>query len=322
MNIDEKNFDFSQLKFSFNLADADYQLDVLQNQMLQFYLVADRKFRRAFNQNFTISFLQFIKDKARLREPVHMSILGQVRGGKSYSGISICAFHQAQYKRLFTSDYICSDGYEFLERLQSLSEDKLLDRIFLIDEQKQAVFSAGATAKKIKMQDVSNIIAINNISTISICPTKWASPENSAYGLRVFGRCFKTKTCRLMLYNLQEKGKGGETPMGNVYLPIFTSFLPKEYAEQLEKEYLKRKHEWVGNEMRADADVLSRLKKQLAENFVKDKQFLSIRTQKDRITYIRTKLGSEWTLGETSEILSLTRLMEDGITFEKEEKGK
>jgi hypothetical protein len=319
MNINEKTFDFSQLKFSFNIADTDYQLDALQSQMLQFYLVADRKFRRAFNQNYTPSFLTFLKDKARLHEPVHLSVTGQVRGGKTYTAVTICIFHQAQYKRLFTSEYICSDSYEFLEKLQSMPEEKLLDRIFLIDEQKQGVWGTGSIAKKIKLEDVQNIIAINNISTISICPTQWANKE-SHYGLRVFGRCFKTKTCRMMLYNLQEKGRGGELPMGNIYLPIFTSFLPKDYAEQLEKEYLKRKHEWVGAEMRGEKDVLSRLKKQLAQNFVKDKQFLSIRTQKDRLTYIRTRLGSEWTLGESSEILSLTKLIEEGITFDKDEK--
>jgi len=311
-------FDFSKLKFSFDLSKADYQLDRLQNQLLQFYLRADRRFRRAFSTNYTADFLGYIKDKAKLREPVHLSCMSPVRTGKTYTMMTTCIYHQAQYNRLFSSEYICANAFEFLEKIKSMPQEKLVDRIFLVDEQKQTIFSVGSTAKKMKIEDVNNIIAINNISTIMINPTKWANPDTSAYGLRVFGRCFETKTCRMMLYNLQEKGRGGELPLGCIYLPIFTAFLPEKEGKQLEKEYLKRKHEWVTNEQRGTADVLYEIKRKSAYQFMRDKQYLSLKKKAEKIVYIGQKLGSEWTTGEKEEIYQITKLLEQGIELEKD----
>jgi len=309
------NLDFSKLKFQFNLADANYQIDALQNRLLEFYLRADPKFRRAFSINYTSDFFQYIKDKARLNEPIHLSIIGNTRSGKSYIAITICSFQMACYKRLFSTDYICGNAFEFLEKLKIMPEKSLKNSIFLIDEEKQTIFGVGSIAKKIKLTDVQNIIAINNISTISINPTSWANKEAN-YGLRTFGRCFDTKTCRLMLYNLSEKGRGGELPMGNLYLPIFTKFLPKEYANSIEKSYLAKKQEWVEGEMRGEGDVLYEIKKKTAESILRDKKFLAIKTKRDRITYISMKMGSEWTKGECEEIESIAKLIREGTLGE------
>lgn len=314
--LQETNFDFSQLKFNFDLAKTNYQLDELQNRLLQFYLRADRRFRYAFNMNYTQPFLKYLKDKAVLKEPSHLAITGAVRGGKSYTAMTIALIHQAQYQRLFTSDYICANAFEFLDKLQKFPEDKLLNRMFLIDEQKQAVFGIGSMAKKVKLEDVQHIIAINNISTIMITPSGWANKE-AHYGLRVFGRCFGTKTCRLMLYNLQERGKGGELPMGNIYLPIFTSFLPQPYAQQLEDDYLAKKRAWVKMEMRGEGDILETLKKKTAISFTKDYKYRELKRKQDRINYIKIKLGSEWTKGEIETIEGYTKLIIGGIISEE-----
>lgn len=311
----EEEFDFSKLKFSFDLSKANYQLDELQNQLLQFYLHADKKFRRAFSMNYTVSLLKYIRDKAKLHEPVSISVIGAVRSGKSYSSITLCIFHQAQYGRLFTSEYICANVYEFLEKVQKMPKEKLVDHIFLVDEMKQSVFSVGSTAKKMKVSDIANIIAINNISTIYLTPHKWAAAEASDYGLRLFGRCFETKTCRMMLYNLQEGGKGGTLPLGNVYLPIFTSFLPQSYAKELEDAYLKRKNQWVDAERRGEGDVLSLLKRKAAEQFLKDDQFRGIKKKAQRFVYIQQRLGSEYTHGECEQILEIADMLKEGISF-------
>ena len=313
----EKNFDFSSIKFSFNMKETDFQLDAIQTQLLQMYLISDKRFRRAFNTNFTPSFLTFLKDKTRLNEPLHISIMGQVRGGKSYSALTLAILHQAFYKKLFSPFYITANVYEFIDKLQKTPKEQLVNRMFLIDEEKQSVYSTGSTARKMKVQDINNIIAINNVSTISINPTKWQNAESSQYGLRIFGRCFLTKVNRLLLYNLQDKSSGG-LPMGMLYLPTFTELMKNEYGKWLEKKYLERKHEWVDMEREGTMDVTSKLKKACAKNFVKDKQFLSIKSQKDKLVYIRTRLGSEWTLGETSEILSLTKMMGNGIDFDED----
>ncbi|MFX0133369.1 MAG: hypothetical protein ACFFDN_06985, partial [Candidatus Hodarchaeota archaeon] len=313
----EKKFDYHKFKFDFKLSKAQYELDALQNGLLQLYLYSDRRFRRAFSMNYTPQLIQFTKDKTRLHEPVHISILGQIRGGKSYAAITYCIIHEAFYNRLFHPDYICGNAFEFIDKLQKYPKEKLVDRIFLIDEEKQSVYGVGSVAKKMKITDTQNIIAINNISTIMINPTGWAN-KDAHYGLRVFGRCFNTKTVRLMLYNLQEKGKGGEAPLGNVYLPIFTEFSKNEYGEWLEKKYLEKKNKWVDMERRGEGDVLETLKKKTAINFVHDPKFKELTTKADRINYITLKMGSEWTRGEIEMIEGYAKLIRDNIIDEDE----
>jgi len=308
----EEKFDVSKLHFEFDLSKANYEIDVLQNRLLQVYLRADPKFRRAFSTNYTSDFFQFLKDKARLREPIHLSVMGVVRSGKSYSAISICAFLMALFNKKFTIDYIVGNAMEFLERLRTMPEEKLKNSCFLIDEEKSTMFNLGSIAKKTKLQDVQNIIAINNISTVMINPISWQNKEAN-YGLRNFGRCFKTKTCRLMLYNLMEKGRGGELPLGNVYIPIFTAFLPKSYADELEKAYLEKKNEWVRGEMRGEGDVLAEIRKKSAESFMRDKKYLELKKRGEKEAYIGIRLGSEWTKGETQQIYEITKLIEKGI---------
>ena len=314
---EEKEISLHDINFSFDLKNTHYELDVLQNRMLEFYLRADPRFLRAFSLNFTQDFIQFIKDKAKLREPIHLSIMGSVRGGKSYSAITIAIIHQACLGKKFSVDFITANSYEFIEKLKSFPQDKLTNRFFVVDEQKQSVFNIGSTAKKSKISDVQNIIAIQNISTISINPTKWANPD-SQYGLRVFGRDFKTKTTRFMLYNLSEHGKGGEIPMGNIYLPIFTQILNKEDSEKLEKDYLKKKNEWVLNEQKGFGDVLYEIKMKSARSFMRDKNYLSLKKRGEKETYISVKLGSEWTKGEVLEIYEITKLLEQGVLTEKD----
>ncbi len=299
------------IKFSLDLTKADYQIDALQNRLLEFYLRADRNFRRAFSINYTNDFITYVKDKVKLQEPIHISVIGATRSGKSYTMITLCYLIMALNKKRFTMDYICANAYEFIEKLKVMPEEDLKNSVFLIDEEKMTVFGVGSIAKKMKISDVQNIIAINNISTIMLNPSSWANKE-ATYGLRTFGRCFKTKTVRMMLYNLSEKGKGGEMPMGNIYLPIFTEILDKKYADELEKEYLAKKNAWVRQEMRGEGDVLAEIKKSSAKGFLKDGKFMDLKTKALRTTYINQKMGSEWTKSEVEEIESITKLLRDG----------
>jgi hypothetical protein len=305
-------FSLKDLKFTFDLAKADYQLDVLQNELLKSYLRADPRFRRAFNQNYTPQFFQFLRDKARLKEVVHLSIMGQVRSGKSSVALSIASYLMACHGKRFTIDYVCANAYEFIEKLKVMPQEELDNTCFVIDEQKQSVYGVGSIAKKMKITDVANIIAIRGISTISLNPQTWANKE-SFYGIRLFGKDYASQTCRMMLYNLQAGGKQSELPMGNLYIPIFNVFLPKNYAEELNKAYLKKKNAWVLDEQRGQGDVLAELRKKSAENFVRDKKFLQIKKKKERMAYIQQKMGSEWTSKECEDILTLTSLLEQGL---------
>jgi hypothetical protein len=318
MNDELTKEEIAEFKFSFDLSKANYQLDSLQNELLQFYVRADKRFRRAFSMNYTNQFLQYIRDKTRLNEPIAISVMGGTRQGKSYSSISLAQYHQLQYGKLFTSDYVCANVHEYIEKLQTFPTNKLFNRIFLIDEQKQTIFGIGSIARKMKINDVMNITAINNISTIMLTPHQWQQGGSSDYGLRAFGKCRDSKTVRLMLYNLQESGgKSGSLPMGNIYLPIFTYFYPKRFGDIMEKEYLKRKHEWVNNERTSDNDVLSTLRKKTALQFVKDEKYQELKKKKERITYLELKLGSEWTSKELDSIEQITQLISKGYINEE-----
>jgi len=317
MEEKKEEFNIKDLHFEFDLSKANYEIDVLQNRLLQVYLRADPKFRRAFSTNYTNDFFQFLKDKARLREPVHISIMGQVRSGKSSIAITIAIFLMACYGKKFNVNYVCANAYEFIEKLKVMPQEELDNSCFVIDEQKSAVYGVGSIAKKMKITDVNNIIAVRGISTISLNPITWANRE-AFYGLRVFGKCYKTKTVRCMLYNLAEHGRGGELPLGNVYLPIYNFFLPKNYADKLEKEYLEKKMAWVRQEQIGEGDVLYEIKKKSAESFMRDKKFLELTKKGEKTVYISLKLGSEWTKGECEEIYQITNLIKKGILDNKE----
>lgn len=320
--IIDDTFSLSKLNYELDLSKAKYEIDILQNKILDFYLRTDPKFRQAFYTDYTFEFLSYIRDKAKLKEPFHLNVIGVVRSSKSFSSIFLSVFHQACYKKKFNVDYIRGNVFEMVEAMKVLPEDQIKNSIWQIDEEKQTVFSVGSTARKMKIEDIQNIIAINNISTIMLNPTGWAN-KDAYYGLRAFGRDFgldengklvRTRSNRFMLYNLQS-GKS-ETPMGCVYIPYFPDILPKDYAEELEKEYLKKKMAWVEREMRGESDVLSEIKKNVAKQFLNDKVFLTLKKKNDKKTYISTKLGSEYTVGEINEILSLTGLLQNGITFD------
>lgn len=312
---DPEYFDPKTLKFSFNLGEADYKLDRLQEKFLQFYLRSDRKFLRAFNSNYTSDFLGYIRDKAELHEPVALSILGSVRSGKSSIALTLASYHQAIYNKKMSADYVCGQASDFVEALKEYPPEKLFNRCFVIDEEK-GFFNIGSLARKQKMKDIQNIIAVQNISTISLCPTKFQNAESSAYGIRIFGRCFKSKTCRMMLYNLQESAK--LIPVGNLYLPIFNAFLPKDYAEKLNADYLKKKLSWVNSERMGDGNSLAMIRKKTADHFVKDSQYLNLKTHDERITYLRFKLGNDWTNSELEDVFQITKLLIKGIKLEEE----
>ncbi|CAK0770880.1 hypothetical protein CCP3SC1AL1_520022 [Gammaproteobacteria bacterium] len=293
----------------------DYEMDILQQEMLEFYLRNDIRFRRAFQTNSTNKFWQFIVDKARLREPHHLSCIGQTRTGKSYSMLTITCFSNALYDKKTTINHISGNQYEFLQKVQKLPPEFSYNSTFQNDEDKGAIFGAGSVAKKLKLQDIQNIVAMSNISTIAICPTRLVSGGEAQYGFRTFGRDFKTRTVRFVMYNLQENSNS-HLPMSCIYIPIFTEVVP--YWQELENAYLQKKREWVQKEEMGQSDILGELKKRQAVIFSRNPKFRAIEHKKDKLTFISVTLGSEWTKNECEEILSMTELISQGA-FEEEE---
>jgi len=310
------NEQFVKLTSKEIIKNSIFKLDSIQQQSFIDNLHDDINFRRATQKDYTMSFIEVLKDSAKIREPIHLNVTGKTRSGKSYIAITICIIHSLLNGRVFTEKYICSNQMDYLEKLRTMTEEELINSIFLIDEQKKDIFSSGSLAKKFKLQDVQNIIAINNISTISLTPFGWSN-ENAYYGLRTFGRCFENGITRLMFYDLQEgDNKRRGLPKGFVYLPIFTKILPPHFAEQLEKQYLKQKNQWVNDEREGRGDVLAELRRKRALEFLGDPQFNEITKKAERFSYIQMILGSEFTKAECEEILNLANMMERGVIFQ------
>lgn len=302
----------------------EFELDAIQNELVQYYVRNDIRFRKAFFTDFTPQFLRLLVDKAKLNEPNFFSVSGNVRSGKSYSSVTIAILNSALYQKLFSVDYICANKMEFLEKIKDMPEEMTRNSTFLIDEDKSGVFGQGSFAKKMGLQDVQNIVAKYNISTLNLCPTRFSNPD-AHYGLKSFGKAvFKNQPVlengkpnyvgitRFMLYNLQEGSKGGVLPMGMIYIPIFTKLFPKEYAQKLEDDYIQKKDAWIMGEIKGETDILAEMRVKIAKKFAKDKGCMELK-KKERFTYISTVLGSGYTNGEIQEIVNLTSLIEKGI---------
>jgi hypothetical protein len=195
-----------------------------------------------------------------------------------------------------------------------MSPEETKDRFFICDEEHD-LFGVGSYAKKLRFDNVMSIIAKNNISVANLTPHSFANSDAN-YGIRLFGRDFENKLCRAMLYNLQAGSDSQGKPLGILYIPIFTAFLP--YAKPLEIAYLKRKDAWIENEQHESGDILYSLKRKTAENILKNKQFQALVKKKERIMFIAQKLGSSWSQKEIEEIETITSMLGRGVNFDEE----
>ena len=298
-----------------------FELDALQQELLNRYLRQDVNFLKAFYSNYTELFMQFLRDKARLNEPITLSIMGQTRSGKSTSGITVAGLLMESRGKLMDANHIVSDQFKFMSALKDEKITHFGD-CFVIDESKDAVFGVGSQAKKFKLGDIQNIIAVNNISTVWIRPDGW-SFEQAQYGLRAFGRGQfyrdgSKAPCRLnrfMLYNLQESSSGGSLPLGMIYLPHFSDILKN--GEQLWKDYSEKKQAWVNAEQKGESDSLMNDLFAIAEKIHNYPKFKLLKGANQKKTFIQTAMGSEVTKGEISTIYEMIKLLENGFNLEE-----
>lgn len=312
-SIFEDTFDVSEFinPISINPGNMKFRMDRLQDMLLQNYIRNSPEFRRAFVTDYTGIFLGYVRDKRRLTEPLNMCMIGTRRGGKSTSGISILGYTDALYGKRTQIKNICADEFEYLNCLKNV----LKYEAFLIDEAKLATYGIGSVAKRMKLQDVQNIIAVNCISTIAIRPDQWAA-EFAEYGLKCFGRCFEEGINRFLLYNLQESSKGNVVPLGVVYIPIFSKFLT--YGKELEKEYAEKKQSWVNEEQHGERDMLFRTRIMQAIEFTQSPVFSSLKKGKERKVWASAQLGSEFTSGEVEEIVTMASMLVEGKLTEQD----
>src|SRR3989338_460765 len=307
-------------ELNIDVTEVLFELDALQGELINRYIRQDKNFLRAYFTNYTNLFMQFIKDKVRLNEPTTFSFMGQTRSGKSTSAITVAGLIMEARDKLMTVNKICPHQYSFMETIKSGKAE--FGDVFVIDESKDAVFGVGSMAKKFKLVDIQNIIAVNNISTIWIRPDGWAF-ENSQYGLRAFGRGQSYKDGRLlpvrlnrfMLYNLQESSAGGSLPLGMVYLPHFADILKN--GKQLWIEYSEKKQSWVDEEQKGEGDALTKNMISIAEKIFNYPKFKLLKGGNQKKTFVATALGSEATRGEITNIYELIKLLEQGFSLQE-----
>lgn len=241
--------------------------------------------------------------------------------GKSTSAITVAGLIMEARRRLMDTEHILENEYKLLEVLKNNKITQFGDA-FVIDESKQAVYGVGSTARKFKLSDIQNIIAVNNISTLWLRPDGW-SFDNSQYGLRAFGRgqFYKDGTLcpvrinKFMLYNLQESSAGGSLPLGMIYLPHFEDILKN--GKQLWKDYSQKKQNWVDDEQHGEADTMMTQAFSVAEKIYTYPRFQLLKSGSQKKTFIATALGSEATTGETKQIYEIIKLLENGFTLQE-----
>lgn len=297
-------------KFDLNKAieEANFETDALQQEAIMGYLRDDEKFRRLFNKDLTALFYQYLDDKQRLREPVTLNIKGTVRSGKSTIAITIACRICERYGTEFEVDNICANEYDFLDKVKTAK----INSVYVIDESKEGVFGVGSMAKRMKINDIQNIIAKRNISTIWLTPRKF-NDTNADYGLHTIGRARNSnpRLVKLLLYNLLDKSVGSMIPFGYVVIPIFNDIYV--YGKELSKQYEALKDAWIEKEQDSDTNVMFDIQRERANELLEYPDFKLLTKMKDQVVYARSKLPSEFTKQEVDEIVRLANLINQGV---------
>lgn len=306
---------YKDFKLDFPTNNVPYVIDSIQDKRLfQMLMTESEDFKRAFTTDYTQEFFEVLLDRGRRRVITHLSMMGYMRAGKSYSSISVQAFYMAIYGKLITPAFIAPNQFRFLQAIKNMHLAVSANTMFLKDEDKEAVYGAGSLARRAKLQDVANITAKHNISTLSLCPTKMASEDNALYGLRALGQNTEHKVNRFMLYDLQE-GRFQHRPIACVYIPIFTAFLPDWYAQPLEEIYSKMKDEWIAEEIAGRNDQIAEIRQIRARELSTNETYCSLKKKGEKFAFATQILGSEFPKTEVIEIMDLAEIFKRGITI-------
>lgn len=102
---------------SINPNDCKFIVDEIQEMRMKDYL-RDKSFLKVYRTNFTKQFLSLIETKVhKLKEPMTLSIIGDVRSGKSVSAIYIACKIANHLGFELTPDHICANEQEFVQKV-------------------------------------------------------------------------------------------------------------------------------------------------------------------------------------------------------------
>jgi hypothetical protein len=290
------------------LKKAYFETDNLQEIFIYNSMRENRKFLRTIHTNFTPNFVEYLVRKTQLNEVMGVGVKGQVRGGKSTFALSIACFLSALRGRKFDINSVCASEFEFLEKVKTAE----FGQIFLIDESKLGVFGVGSVAKRMKLKDLANIIAIKNISTIYCSPREFNS-ENADYGFHILGRArtSKPRMIRALMYNLAERGVGTYVPYGLVSLPIFKDIF--DYGDELDEAYHEKKLEWVEQEQKSEGSIMRDIQLNMAKELLKHPEIVRATKRKERFILAMGFLPDDYTSQEKEIIIQMTFMLESSL---------
>ena len=279
-----------------------------------------RKFPRQFmtDQTFflTNEMRSYILDKKIWR----MSIMGEVRMGKSEIGTSFALLYLKMFNELYDEDYfnikeltkstklidarltfdikhIRSSQEDYITSLRKIYSDSKLKfgQIFQIDENKQSGGGLGSYSTEADLNNLNNIVAKYMISEIWITPDRFID-RNCPYGLRVFKKDLEHKVNWCLLYKIEmmENFMKKYIFMGWVHVPLHSN-------EKLREEYNKKKNEWISVELEGGSDVRTLLRKEASKLLSKNELFARL-----------TPSGKDFAISQAEQMSILEDYILDG----------
>jgi len=241
-----------------------------------------------FNTNQTAFFqsemVRYIKQKRVWR----VSIMGEVRGGKSEVGSTCCfwyvkvwnhfynlgffkkidLFKEGRFKPhklTFEMNFLCDNQQIYKERLKKEHKKKTLrwGQIWQIDEAKKSEGGVGSISDIIETTNLNNIIAKFNQSEIWIQPERFET-HNCPYGLKVVKKDEKNRVNWCLLFKIEAEPNGAI-----VYKFLGWVCVPMHSDEKFRDEYNEEKNEWIAKELSGRADERMKKRSKCAEMLVK-----------------------------------------------------
>jgi hypothetical protein len=151
--------------------DLEWHVDPVQEDQIVDKMQQSEAFAKCISLNKTPLFFEFLDYKTRYRENVGVEVKGGTRTGKS-TGVTALSKYTSHLSCVpFTLWHVCANEIEYLEKLKT--PQLPYGSVFQIDEQTETHTGAGSYSEMQVLEDMSNIIAKNQIHTF------WCMEENT-----------------------------------------------------------------------------------------------------------------------------------------------
>lgn len=274
----------------------------------------------AFYSNQTKYLLKEMRSYIEDARVFRLSIMGEVRSGKSECGQTLALLYIKTFNDLLKSgyfdhldvwkffkkipitfdvEYIMGNQIEYINELRTMQREGKLKfgQVWVIDESKDISGGIGTFSEKIDLNNVNNIIAKFMQSEIWITPQKFES-RNAPYGLYVFKKDLKEKANWCLLYKIEITARCTRDYhfLGWVKIPLHPD-------EVLRENYNDKKNKWISEEIQGGADARMRARKEVSAMLSEDPVFCSM-----------TPSGKQFILNKEQQLAMLENMIIDQRT--------